>query len=201
MTYKFPLLVIIMLLVFSACIFQIGKKSLYDRVIKISPVDSTITIPGTIKSQLYQWIAQQQTGQNIVAGHLLLTQSDKKLTSTASRWLAAKMQMDLYRVDLSALVSKYIGETEKNLDKVFKTAENKQWILFFDEADALFGKRTDINDAHDKYANSEIAYLLQRIESFKGVVLMPCISDDCLKADEKKKFIQIAVLNNTATPN
>ena len=64
------------------------------------------------------------------------------------------------------VISKYIGETEKNLEKVFKKAENKNWILFFDEADALFGKRTSISDSHDKYANQEIAYLLQRLEEY-----------------------------------
>src|SRR4030095_3457421 len=80
--------------------------------------------------------------------------------------------LDVYRVDLSMVISKYIGETEKNLEKVFKKAENKNWILFFDEADALFGKRTSINDAHDKYANQEIAYLLQRLEDYPGLVIL-----------------------------
>jgi ATPase family associated with various cellular activities (AAA) len=79
---------------------------------------------------------------------------------------------DVFRVDLSRVVSKYIGETEKNLSRLFDRAENKTWILFFDEADALFGKRTDIRDAHDKYANQEVAYLLQRIESYNGLVIL-----------------------------
>lgn len=79
---------------------------------------------------------------------------------------------DVYRIDLSMVISKYIGETEKNISKIFDRAENKNWILFFDEADALFGKRTSIRDAHDKYANQEISYLLQRIEEFNGVVIL-----------------------------
>nr|WP_310589243.1 ATP-binding protein [Dyadobacter fanqingshengii] len=70
------------------------------------------------------------------------------------------------------VISKYIGETEKNLEKVFKRAENKSWILFFDEADALFGKRTTISDSHDKYANQEIAYLLQRLEDYPSLVIL-----------------------------
>jgi len=70
------------------------------------------------------------------------------------------------------VVSKYIGETEKNLEKVFKKAENKNWILFFDEADALFGKRTGISDSHDKFANQEISYLLQRLEDYSGLVIL-----------------------------
>jgi SpoVK/Ycf46/Vps4 family AAA+-type ATPase len=70
------------------------------------------------------------------------------------------------------VISKYIGETEKNLEKVFKKAENKNWILFFDEADALFGKRTNISDAHDRYANQEVAYLLQRLEDYAGLVIL-----------------------------
>jgi AAA+ superfamily predicted ATPase len=79
---------------------------------------------------------------------------------------------EVFRIDLSRVVSKYIGETEKNLARLFDKAENKQWILFFDEADALFGKRTDIRDAHDKYANQEVAYLLQRIEAYNGLVIL-----------------------------
>ncbi|MBA4408098.1 MAG: AAA family ATPase [Odoribacter sp.] len=79
---------------------------------------------------------------------------------------------DVFRIDLSMVISKYIGETEKNLSKLFNRAENKDWILFFDEADALFGKRTGIRDAHDKYANQEVSYLLQRIESHAGLVIL-----------------------------
>ena len=78
----------------------------------------------------------------------------------------------IYRIDLSKLVSKYVDETEKNLDAVFDAAEKKDWILFFDEADALFGKRTDVKDSHDKYANLDVSYLLQRIESFDGLILL-----------------------------
>jgi hypothetical protein len=79
---------------------------------------------------------------------------------------------DVYRVDLGMIVSKYIGETEKNLTRVFDVAEHKRWILFFDEADALFGKRTRVDDAHDRFANQEISFLLQRIEDFHGVVIL-----------------------------
>ncbi len=79
---------------------------------------------------------------------------------------------DVYRIDLSMVVSKYIGETEKNLSKLFDKAKNKDWILFFDEADSVFGKRTSVRDAHDKYANQEVSYLLQRIETHPGLVIL-----------------------------
>lgn len=79
---------------------------------------------------------------------------------------------DVYRVDLSTVVSKYIGETEKNLSNLFNRAENKDWVLFFDEADALFGKRTNVQNAHDRYANQEVAYLLQRVEEYQGLVVL-----------------------------
>ena len=78
----------------------------------------------------------------------------------------------VFRVDLSTVVSKYIGETEKNLANLFDKARNKQWILFFDEADALFGKRTNVKDAHDRYANQEVSYLLQRVEEVDGLVIL-----------------------------
>ena len=79
---------------------------------------------------------------------------------------------EVYRIDLSMVVSKYIGETEKNLKRVFDYAEQREWILFFDEADALFGKRTQTKSSNDRYANQEVAYLLQRIEDFPGVVTL-----------------------------
>lgn len=81
-------------------------------------------------------------------------------------------ERDVYRIDLSMVVSKYIGETEKNLSLLFDKAANKDWILFFDEADAIFGKRTNVRDAHDKYANQEVSYLLQRIEAHPGLVIL-----------------------------
>ena len=93
---------------------------------------------------------------------------------------------DVYKIDLSMIVSKYIGETEKNLAKIFDMAEYKQWILFFDEADALFGKRTKVDDSHDRYANQEISFLLQRIEEFNGVVILA----SNLKANIDDAFIR-----------
>ncbi|ELR72089.1 Cell division protein FtsH [Fulvivirga imtechensis AK7] len=86
--------------------------------------------------------------------------------------LGKKTGRDVYRIDLSQMVSKYIGQTEKNLAKVFDRAENKEWILFFDEADALFGNRTSTKDAHDRYANQQVSYLLQRIEDYNGLVIL-----------------------------
>ncbi|HRQ49591.1 MAG TPA: ATP-binding protein [Agriterribacter sp.] len=86
--------------------------------------------------------------------------------------LANEMKRDMYKIDLSMVVSKYIGETEKNLELLFSRAEDKGWILFFDEADALFGKRTNVRDAHDKYANQEVSYLLQRIEDYDGLIIL-----------------------------
>ncbi|WP_430408823.1 ATP-binding protein [Kordia sp.] len=92
-------------------------------------------------------------------------------TLTASL-MGKHTKKDVYRIDLSLVISKYIGETEKNLSQLFNKAKNKDWILFFDEADAIFGKRTGVRDAHDKYANQEVSFLLQRIESHSGLVIL-----------------------------
>ena len=92
---------------------------------------------------------------------------------TLSACLLGKLcNCEVYKIDLSMVVSKYIGETEKNLARVFDQAEHRGWILFFDEADALFGKRTRVEDSHDRYANQEVSFLLQRIEDFDGVVIL-----------------------------
>jgi hypothetical protein len=86
--------------------------------------------------------------------------------------LAGDLELDLYRIDLASVVSKYIGETEKNLGRIFQEAESANCILLFDEADALFGKRSEVKDAHDRYANIEINYLLQRMEDYEGIVIL-----------------------------
>ena len=86
--------------------------------------------------------------------------------------IAAELQLPLYRIDLSQVVNKYIGETEKNLRRLFDAAEASDVILFFDEADSLFGKRTEVKDAHDRYANLEVSYLLERMERFKGLAIL-----------------------------
>src|SRR5207237_3855098 len=93
----------------------------------------------------------------------------KTLTATV---LGKVTERQVYKVDLSSVVSKYIGETEKNLASLFDRAEHKEWVLFFDEADALFGKRIEAKDAHDRYANQEVSFLLQRIEVFDGIAIL-----------------------------
>ena len=93
----------------------------------------------------------------------------KTLTATL---LGKRIGREVYRVDISKIVSKYVGETEKNLATIFDKAINKNWILFFDEADSIFGKRTQVKESQDKYANQEVAYLLQRVEQFPGLVIL-----------------------------
>ncbi len=90
----------------------------------------------------------------------------------AAQVLAAELGLEIFRVDLATTVSKYIGETEKNLDRIFGAAEGSNAILFFDEADALFGKRSEVGDSHDRYANIEVAYLLQKMEGYPGAVIL-----------------------------
>jgi SpoVK/Ycf46/Vps4 family AAA+-type ATPase len=90
----------------------------------------------------------------------------------AAEVIAQELRLDLYKIDLSGVVSKYIGETEKNLNRIFRAAENANAILFFDEADALFGKRSAVHDSHDRYANIEISYLLQKMEEYEGLSIL-----------------------------
>jgi SpoVK/Ycf46/Vps4 family AAA+-type ATPase len=90
----------------------------------------------------------------------------------AAEVLAGELGLDLYKIDLSTVVSKYIGETEKNLSRIFTEAATSNAVLFFDEADALFGKRSEVRDSHDRYANIEINYLLQRMEEYEGTVIL-----------------------------
>ncbi|MEO6335020.1 MAG: ATP-binding protein [Pyrinomonadaceae bacterium] len=105
--------------------------------------------------------------------------------STAGEVVANQLGLDVYRVDLSEVVSKYIGETEKNLERVFARAGEMKVVLYLDEADALFGKRSEVKDSHDRYATTEIDYLLQKIEAYNGLVIL---------ATNRKKDIDEAFL-------
>jgi len=126
------------------------------------------------------WLEHQKTIRDrwqldriIKPGYRLLFYGPPGTGKTLTAMLLGKQnKMDVYRVDLSMIVSKYIGETEKNLAKVFDCAQHQNWILFFDEADALFGQRTETQSSNDRHANQEVAYLLQRIEDFPGMVIL-----------------------------
>ena len=124
------------------------------------------------RSQVYQdWGFDKKSSRGLGISALFAGVSGSGKTM-AAEVIANHLKLDLYRIDLSAVVSKYIGETEKNLRKLFDAAEDGGAILFFDEADALFGKRTEVKDSHDRYANIEINYLLQRMESYGGLAIL-----------------------------
>ena len=130
-------------------------------------------------NEIKTWLLQQPLKttrtlrQNQPQGQrILFSGQDSKAKLAAAEQLAKESGKELYRIDLSQVVSKYIGETEKNLKAVFDKAEASGGILFFDEADALFGKRTTVKDSHDRFANIEVSYLLQRMEAFRGLVIL-----------------------------
>jgi SpoVK/Ycf46/Vps4 family AAA+-type ATPase len=108
-----------------------------------------------------------QTGATVLFAGI---DGNSKITAAAA--LASELRLSLFRIDLAAVVSKYIGETEKNLDTIFNSAEASSAILFFDEADALFGKRSEVKDSHDRFANVEISVLLQRIEQSHVIAIL-----------------------------
>jgi SpoVK/Ycf46/Vps4 family AAA+-type ATPase len=117
------------------------------------------------------WGFAERSGRGLGLSALFFGDSGVGKT-LACEVLANELQLDLYRIDLSAVVSKYIGETEKNLRSVFDGAEDTGAILLFDEADALFGKRSEVKDSHDRYANIEVGYLLQRMEAYRGLAVL-----------------------------
>jgi SpoVK/Ycf46/Vps4 family AAA+-type ATPase len=111
--------------------------------------------------------------KRIMPGYRCLFHGPSGTGKTITAGIIGKMTgREVYKIDLSMVISKYIGETEKNLAKIFDKAENKGWILFFDEADALFGKRTEVKDSHDRFANQEVSYLLQKVEDYDGLVIL-----------------------------
>ena len=118
-----------------------------------------------------QWGFAAKSARGLGISALFVGESGTGKT-LAAEVIAADLGLDLYRIDLAAVVSKYIGETEKNLERLFNAAEASGAILLFDEADALFGKRSDVKDSHDRYANIELAYLLQRMETYRGLSIL-----------------------------
>ncbi len=124
------------------------------------------TIVGQIR---YPDKADQGSG----SGMSLLFSGEKGSGRTkAAEVIADQLALDLYRIDLSSVVSKYIGETEKNLKRLFDSSGNSGAVLFFDEADTLFGNRSEVKDSHDRYANIETSYLLELVESYEGIVIL-----------------------------
>jgi AAA+ superfamily predicted ATPase len=144
--------------------------------------DDLVLSPATNQqiTEIENWVKHQDTLMNkwnmkrwVKPGYRALFHGPPGTGKTLTALIVGKKtNRDVFRIDLSMVVSKFIGETEKNLSQLFDRAKNKDWILFFDEADALFGKRTSVRDAHDKYANQEVAYLLQRIENHNGLVIL-----------------------------
>lgn len=124
----------------------------------------------TLTKVHYQWGTARAWNESGLA--VLFCGSPGTGKTMAAESLAVALDLDMYRVDLSQVVNKYVGETEKNLKRIFDSAEASDCILFFDEADALFGKRTEVKDAHDRFANIEISYLLERMERFKGLAIL-----------------------------
>lgn len=142
-----------------------------------------LVLPATVTQsieEILHWQAfQQNTNGDLVFSKrmkqglkvMFFGKSGTGKTQTAAI-IGKELGKKIYRIDLSQIVSKYIGETEKNLAKIFEAAESRQWILFFDEGDALFGKRTSVSSSNDRYANQEVAYLLQRIEDYTGIIIV-----------------------------
>lgn len=143
-----------------------------DLVVNQSTQDQINQIKLWLKHQnqlLHNWGMAKQIAPGYRSLFYGPSGTGKTLTATL---LGKEFEKEVYRISLSQVISKYIGETEKNLEKIFIQAENKNWILLFDEADALFGKRTQTKSSNDKYANQEVSYLLQRVENFNGLVIL-----------------------------
>ncbi|MEK4327910.1 ATP-binding protein [Paenibacillus sp. FSL R7-0312] len=171
---------------YQACYFQSSRKiqALATKIRAMYTWDMLV-LPGEQLSQLEE-ICRQVKYRALVygewgfAGRLSLGRGLNILFSgppgsgktMAAEVIATELNLEIYKIDVSQIVSKYIGETEKNLSRIFDEAETSNAILFFDEADALFGKRSEVKDAHDRYANVEISYLLQKMEEYTGIVIL-----------------------------
>ena len=137
---------------------------------------SSLALPADILGQLQNIVSEISGATPSASATTLFLSGSSTSSALAAEAVAHTLGRSLLRVDLGAVTSQYIGETEKNLDHLLGTTDSGSWILFFDEADALFGKRTEIKDGHDRYANAQVSYLLQRLESFPGLVIVATAS-------------------------
>lgn len=162
----------------------------YSNIIEIPLAGQPSIISDEVTKKLFT--LKDSAGLSLVENRaplrLLLNGTHSDVSQNVPLVLSSLYKKNIYRIDLSQLAGQYIGETEKKLDDIFNRAEQKKWILFFDETDALFGKRTNVQDAHDKYANQEVSYLLQRIESYTGVLIIKCLSPECLQLSSRYNF-------------
>lgn len=154
---------------------RLDSKATWDDIVLPAEIEKLlrqITSQVRQRNTVYdEWGFRQKMNRGLGISALFAGGSGTGKTM-AAEVLANDLRLNLYRIDLSAVVSKYIGETEKNLRRLFDAAENGGAILFFDEADALFGKRSEVKDSHDRYANIEVNYLLQRMESYSGLAIL-----------------------------
>jgi vesicle-fusing ATPase len=163
---------------------RVGLDGLAERIEPAAGWDDLVLPPGQLgllhelvrhvrhRTQVYErWGFAERTSRGLGVTALFAGESGTGKT-LAAEVLAGELELDLYRIDLAATVSKYIGETEKNLRRLFDAAEASGAVLLFDEADALFGRRGEVRDGHDRYANLEVAYLLQRMESYRGLAIL-----------------------------
>jgi hypothetical protein len=163
--------------------------------------DDLVLHPGTLTQvrEIEVWLRHGVTlmndwgmGTKLRPGYRALFYGPPGTGKTMTACLLGKATgREVYKIDLSLVVSKYIGETEKNLARIFDQAQHKGWILFFDEADALFGKRTETHDAHDRYANQEVSFLLQRIEVFDGIAILASNQKENIDAAFARRFESI----------
>lgn len=139
--------------------------------------------------RIESWLFTNHNSTNRDNGHLAMFYGPSKTGKTLSANLLGKhTKKDVYKIDFTLVISEYIGETEKNINQLFDDAEKKGWILFFDEADAIFGKRTQAKGTHDKYANQEVSYLLQRIENHPGLIIFSSKQEINIGDSSEKQF-------------
>lgn len=152
-------------------------KTLYTLDMLVLPEDQMSQMKEICRQVKYRSIVYEKWGfeKRLVLGkglNILFSGPPGSGKTMAAEVIANEIGLEIYKIDVSRVISKYIGETEKNLSEIFQEAETSNAILFFDEADALFGKRSEVKDSHDRYANVEIGYLLQRMEEYKGIVIL-----------------------------
>ncbi len=172
---------------------QVNRTISFEQVTPFKKTDTLLPLSVKSKLAIQSAIGFTKAGNNKTKSRLLLLASGQNEVTQAARWLSASLSKILYRINLTGFINKYIGETEKNLDRLFDKAASQDCILLFEEADDLFSKRTATDTNNASYTNQDTGYLLHLIEQYQGIVLITCNGKNCLTSLQKNNFTTVSL--------
>jgi SpoVK/Ycf46/Vps4 family AAA+-type ATPase len=165
------------------------QNTLTQELTRLSPIEYN-TVENCLSASIKREAETRIPGQHNV---IILSGNSSISKQNTARWLAQKINVPIYRIDLSQVVAEYFEETQKNLNLIFEMAKNKNWVLFFDEGDALFGRRTPVKDAHDKYDNETTNYFASQVEKYRASIIISVTASNNINPFIFEKYVRFSI--------